>query len=380
MRRQYSAPPQRQLTVLPGGGRPSSHLKQAAVYYIILALAAVLMLLAGYHWLGTQLLARRLQIIAASPGIMETTFEMAGVIIREELVIRSPCTGVILELHPDGARISAGTELATMLVISRDELTAILDTGGTGSANIWARAKAALQRWFNRKQDQAPGEEIIVVTGKIPPWFKEKIAVVSDKPGLLSHYLDGWESLNRENHLFPEQFASSGGEPVIPAAGLFVEEGRPLFKVVNNWQWYFNVVMPLDPGRTVAAQKKVIITFSFAPDNPVEGLLEESRIESAAGDVRLSYRLVQQIPGFERARWTEARLSFQRREGVIVPYSALVERENETGVFINSGGTVRFFPVTVIRRQDDRVMVEGIDAFSMVITRPHLVREGQRLD
>jgi len=231
--------------------------------------------------------------------------------------------------------------------------------------------------WFAQEQDQTPAEETIVVTGKIPPWFKEKVTVAGDKPGLLSYYLDGWETLDRGNYHLPEQF---NREPAISAAGLFVEEGQPLFKIVNNWQWYFNVVLPLDPGRTVAAQKKVTFTFAFAPVNPVEALLEESRIDSAAGEVRLSYRLDRQLPGFERARWSGARLSFQRQEGIVIPHSALVERENETGVFVNSGGTVRFVPVTVIRRQDGRVMVEGIEAFSMVITRPHLVREGQRLD
>ncbi len=57
-----------------------------------------------------------------------------------------------------------------------------------------------------------------------------------------------------------------------------------------------------------------------------------------------------------------------------------MDREGVFGVFLNRGGRVRFNEVTVIRIQDDEAMVEGLEPGSMVIARPALVEEGQRLN
>ena len=65
---------------------------------------------------------------------------------------------------------------------------------------------------------------------------------------------------------------------------------------------------------------------------------------------------------------------------MIIPAGALVDREGVFGVFLNRGGRVRFNEVTVIRIQDDEAMVEGLEPGSMVIARPALVEEGQRLN
>ena len=70
----------------------------------------------------------------------------------------------------------------------------------------------------------------------------------------------------------------------------------------------------------------------------------------------------------------------ERQEGVIIPAGALVEREGATGIYLNQGGKVKFKEVTVTRCMDERALVEGIEPGSMVIARPELVEEGQRLN
>ena len=289
-------------------------------------------------------------------------------------------SGVIVELFPAGERVAAGTELVTLLVISRDELLALLESGQPAPESLLKKIETALRGWFTEAEESAGDDETILVSGEIPPWYTEMVSVSNEEPGLLSYCLDGWEALGGFNYLSREQFVEAYREPLLSVEGLFVEKGQPLFKVIDNWHWYYSVVLPLNPGRTVAAQNTVTLEFTFAPGEPVDALLEECLIDASSGAVRLTYRIEEQVAGFDRVRWSEAVISFQREEGIIIPYAALLEQDSETGVFVNNGGTVAFIPVTVLKHRDGRVLVEGIAPFSMVITRPELVREGQRLD
>ncbi|NMD43631.1 MAG: hypothetical protein GYA86_10045, partial [Firmicutes bacterium] len=88
----------------------------------------------------------------------------------------------------------------------------------------------------------------------------------------------------------------------------------------------------------------------------------------------------QQFAGFEDLRWSAAEIVLERKEGILIPATALVEREGRSGVYLNRGGAVKFQEITVIGSRDDELMVEGLEPDSMVITRPGLVEEGRRLN
>lgn len=344
------------LTVIKGRARRGSAWKKRAVFYFLIVLAAVLIFQAGYHWLGSLFLSWRLQIITAEPGFLESYVETGGIITRQEVVVEAPFTGVLRELHQGGERVAAGTELAEIVIISRESVLSLQETG-----------------------DHRPGEPLIV-TGEIPPWFSETAAVHADAPGLLCYHIDGWETVKGFQYLSAEQF-EAGSYAVEPrVAGMFVEAGEPVLKIVNNWRWYFSVILPADPGRDVAASNTVTVEFAFAPGRRIRGVKEEHFYEPSAGEIRITYRFEEQLPGFERVRWSDATVIYQRDGGILLPPSALLERKGETGVYLNSGGLVTFQPVEVIARRAEQLLVEGIPPFSLVIGRPRLVREGQRLD
>lgn len=105
----------------------------------------------------------------------------------------------------------------------------------------------------------------------------------------------------------------------------------------------------------------------------------EAAVDPEEEAVRLTYRLGTQVQGFEEQRWAEAAISYQPQEGIIIPEQAITRKEEETGVLVNQGGVVFFNPVQVLRRRNGEALVEGLPAYSLVITRPELVREGQRL-
>lgn len=368
------------LKVLPGEGRRFAHFRQASVFYIILGLVALLVLQAGYHWMGPLILARRLQIVTAETGRMEQKLEVEGLLTRREQLLTAPCSGVIIELAPSGERAAAGTAAAVMVPLSADERQRLEEEAGSGKS-LWEKVKDYLSRFTGAASElSAESAETLLVNGTLPSWLSERVPLILPEAGLLLHRLDGWEEVGERAYLTAEQFADAPKSAFEPVEGLFVEEGQPLMKLIDNWQWYYNLLLPLAPGRNLAAQETALFEFAFAPERPVTAELIAAEVDSNKEEVRLTYCIKKQFPGFENLRWSAASLVLEREEGVIIPAAALVERADQSGVFLNRGGMVIFEEVTVLNSQDGELMVEGLEPDSMVITRPGLVEEGQRLN
>jgi len=388
-----------QFTVLPGEGRRFSftRLKHALVYYVLLLLALVVIVQLGYHWLGEQFLAWRLQIVEAEKGVLEHETEAAGLITRREKIVRAPFPGMVLQLASPGERISTGTELAVFGVLPREKVEEFKESGDEEADDLWKQFAHHWQSFFDREKEEdggpagdpegeereqfpgngerGPEDEVVESTA-----FEEIITLYSEQSGLLSYYIDGWERYNEPLHMTEVAYLENMPEGKFTEEGELVDAGGPLLKIVNNWEWFFNIVLPLYPGRELTEYNRVDIEFKFAPGEKILADLYYFQIDEVSQEVHLTYRIDRQVRGFEQVRWTDASLLYRRQEGIIIPAEAVIKKDGLTGVYLNKGGRVVFEPVTVIERREEKVLVEGLDRYSLVISRPDLVEEGQRLN
>lgn len=386
------------LKVLSGEGKRFSfqNLKQAVVFYVLLLLALVIIVQLGYHWLGDQYLAWRLQITEAELGYIQQDTHVRGLITRSEEVITAPNDGMVLAMAPSGKRIAAGKELVTFGVLTPDEMD---NLRGSDEQEPDEDLREQLFNYWQvlfqaENEADQPGEEIDELTEEIEltegiiegeaeqedlpvrESFTDIMVLYTETAGFVSHYVDGWE--HYEGPLYLEA-AEPAGHNI--SEGDLVEAGEPLIKIVDNWDWYYSIKMPLHPGRTIAELSSVEFVFDFAPGEMVTARREHYEIDEDEQEVRITYIIDKQLPGFDQVRYAEASLLYLRDHGIIIPVDALYEsEEGKLGVYINQGGRVVFQAVTVVRQQDDQVMVEGLAQYSLVITRPDLVEEGQRLN
>jgi len=399
--------------VLPGEGKRFSFsvFKQAAVFYILLLLVLVVLAQLGYHWLGEQFLVWRLQVVEAETGIMRQEILVEGVVTRSETVITAPANAVVLSLAPDGERIAKGEELARLGIISASDMRAIREAEDDETReqlleqlqDYWDSLFTG-QADSDQTADPEPGEDeenaaIDPALLSRPDLYQDVAVIYSENPGFISYYTDGLESESGPFYdYFEDEAISDDGEPEdeaaeeepqdnseperdggnITAEGSLVEAGQPLVKVVDNWQWYYSTVLPLHPGRTLTLYDKVSLDFDFAAGQSVQGVLYHSEIDEESHQVRLTYVINRQLDHFERARFTGAALLYRQQQGIIVPEGAVFEKEGTTGLYVNQGGRIVFKPVEVIEKQEELLMIEGLEPFSLVISRPDLVEEGQR--
>lgn len=374
--RRGAAAPREHLQVLPGKGRRFAHFRQAATFYIILGLVALLVIQAAYHWLSPHILSWRLQIKTVTMGVLEESVAVEGLVTRQELLLTAPASGVIIELAPPGERIPAGDAAAVIAPLSEEERLK-LEKEAEAALNFWQKAKRFFPELLGGPES---GEQTLLVTGEPPPWLTEVVSLDVPEAGLLLHKLDGWEGLEGSAYLSAEEYELDSRGSFEAKEGLWVEKGQPLVKLVDNWQWCYNLLLPLNPGRTLAAREEILVRFDFAPESPLSASLISAEIDSEKEEVRLTYHMGEQLSGFEDLRWMGAELVLESSEGVVVPEAAVIEHQGEPGVYVNLGGAVKFRPVDILGSLGEELVVEGIEPDSMVITRPVLVKEDLRLN
>jgi len=378
------------LKVLPGEGRKFSIklFGQAFIFYLFLLLILLLLIQLGYHWLGEQFLAWRLQIVAAERGYMRQEKVVGGLITRREKVTTSPAGGEIVSLTSGSERIKAGTDIMVIRIIPLHENESTVDgeQENYNRSNIWDTIVSQWQHISGSDLSDTENQTLTEIRETESEQPSDKlddryyITLISDVSGFLSYHIDGWEHYQGPLYYEAESFPGPLLEEHEIKAGTIVRYGEPLYKIVDNWHWFYSIVLSVHPGQTLAGFDTVTIEFDFAPGTEVKAYLEQSEFDEDKQQVKLCYRVERQLPGFDRARWTGATLLFSQYYGTIIPGEAIFSKNGTKGVYLNQGGRVVFYPVIIKQQSGDKVMVEGISINSMVITRPDLVEEGQRLN
>ncbi len=321
---------------------------------------------------------------------MQQEVTVAGLVTRSEKVTEAPTSGMVLRLASPGERVPVGTELAVFGAIGPGDMLRLQGTEQEEPDHVLFdqfRDDGHRLLQDNNIGNMEPVDDLEERHGSdmgfLEPRlinFRELMIINSEKAGLVSHYIDGMEIYNGALFLTEEEYNQKRGEGSFTVEGDLLRKGEPLIKIVDNWYWRYNVIVPLHPGMILTGMREVVLAFDFAPEGTVEARLENFEVDQDMQEVRLTYFIERQVSGFEQVRWAEALLFYGRQQGIIIPAEALLEKDYTEGVYLNRGGRVTFNPVTVIEQQEDQVMISGLEPYSLVISRPELVEEGQRLN
>jgi putative membrane fusion protein len=317
---------QRPLTVIPGKGKKKRR-RENIGYILLLLAAAALVLQAAYSFARDALAGMLVRTVISEDTVLEQLIVAGGVIVREETVIAAPVTGTVRWVAEPGERLSVGSRAAVI-------------TAENGmQRNIYVPASGVMV------------PELDGLEGLLHPKALESI------------------DLKEIRRMRQKILATAEGEEV--------RQGTILLKVVNNYIWYFVSDIPVDELELLADRKTVPLRFDFAPD--VEVSATWSELERDERLARVVFEIREEVAGCFTRRLAEAEVVARRTRGLILPETALLERGEDTGVYILDKAVVRFRPVEVLDYDGDTVVVSGVPHGFTVITNPRLVKEGQRL-
>ncbi len=371
--------------VVKGRGRKKLRKIENLLYLLAFLVVVLLLLQIGYHWISSWIYSCQIEMERAEPGKLRSHYQGKGIITRNEKVIESSEEGIFVKKVPAGERVARGEKVGYLLynldVWLEDSRK---DSGDDQQLWVWL----ALQDLFGEAQGSGGEEEDAILRYRYQNFFP-RVKFYAASPGVISYQVDGMESYAPHNLPYEilssqQQEEETGKEESQSGErtdNFFrVEKNEPVFKIVDNWEWYFSISLGLEEGRELAEPETVKILFPFAQERELTGEKWEKKVDSQNEQVIVTYRLEEEVPNFQKVRKAEATIYFQKYQGLIIPAAALEEKEGEKGVYINQGGVIDYREVEVVHIQGKKAVIEGIDPYSIVVTTPGLVEEGQRLE
>lgn len=280
---------------------------------LLAILAAIALLTAGFfvvfHRGGPQ-------ITVTNYGRLADDFTGRGLLIKSEQVFYAPFEGKVTLRAQDGVRCPNGRAVITIESVDKD--------GETQKKTFYSR-----------------------------------------KSGLLSFTVDGLE-----NTLKPDIIANLNhnyhdfrGKNISVKDGDVVNAGRPLFKIVNNFNLYMMVETPAERISRYHVEDKLWVTF--------DNMTVVGYVKKIYGNMNLLVILLERFPDdLVNQRWVDVTVMTDAFHGVILPRQCVTEKDGRVGVYRYIESAIVFWPVKVEGGTANQVVVDDIERGVEVLTDP----------
>ncbi len=202
--------------------------------------------------------------------------------------------------------------------------------------------------------------------------------IISPFSGIVSYYMDGLEDFYQPSliHFLSSQQLKVLNEEIKKISfGEKVGRGSPIFKIVDNYTWYFTVPVTPSQGEILQGARRLFLRFDFI--SPHDTRVEVYHLEQEEDKTLVTFKVNEQLDNFYLHRQAGAEVIYAHFRGITVPEEALVEQGEEIGVYTIEKAVVRFRPVEIKRELEGELVVEGLPAGRVIIQNPRFFRQGQ---
>lgn len=296
---------------------------------LVLSVITVYIALVAYGFIKEIVVARLVNVEQVQSGVLQSSFTAEGILVRTEETVSSPRNGTIRRIAAEGERVRVGQVVAQVAVASLDS------SNGETRYNI-----------------KAP------------------------KAGIVSYRIDGLESVYSYENLKEldlikvEKLIAEYSE--IKSDGV-VEEGKPVFRIINNLDPVYIIATPQNGQKLPEKQDSFQIT-SGSGDKLFKATLAEKNFFGKPNQILL--RVANYDNGLMVLRKIKFDVVTERHEGHIIPISAIVKKEEKEGIYTIYKERVKWKPVEVEGKSEDKAVISGITPDTQVILSPEYVEEG----
>ena len=299
---------------------------------------APLMVAAVIVWLlldlsGNFLVAKTAGVEALSRREVSSAVALDGILIKEEALVRSPADGQIQFVPLDGQRLELGAP-AARVVVAADDAGEIIQGIAAPEAGVFCT--------------HIDGAEGLLAPDKLDVLDLAKIERIGEK----------------KNQIL---------------AGARVGKGQPVFKIIDNLSpvYYYCTISSGELASELSARRKMEGIWENRPLTVrVHRLIDK-------GDRWEAFLLLSDYPdAILHYRKARIRLTTKKLEGLLVPRSAVVERESSPGVYLVVKKKARWTPVQIDGELDGKVAITGPDLKEgdRYVSTPRFVRDGRRVE
>ena len=199
--------------------------------------------------------------------------------------------------------------------------------------------------------------------------------------GIVSYYVDGFENkMNTENALYYRKSDFEGvTQDKVVALGSSATEGYPVFKLVDNTDWYLIAYVPKDKVDNYVVGRSVDVIFTKSSDTSIEETADEEDEEidesETYGSVEMKIVAVEEegdssrrglesnrfFSGLGELRTAQCRIISSSVRGLKVENESIVEEDGRPGVYVKrKTGKYIFVPINILGSTDKTTVVSDM--------------------
>lgn len=204
----------------------------------------------------------------------------------------------------------------------------------------------------------------------------------SQQSGVVSYRIDGFEEIysfnNKENYKYSD-FKEVSNKYKLNGDGMDVEYGEPVFKIVDNLEWYMFIRIDNIEDISDYEVGDWILISSDKDKEGIKGQIENINKEGKNGTILCKF-----TTGFDNYydnRLIDIDLIKYKHEGFKLPSKCIVKKGGVEGVYTKDiSGIIKFKPVEILEEDEkfvyissgdnsNRIKIKGSDKLTKTITK-----------
>lgn len=337
-------------------------------------------------------------------GNVASYFETQGMVVRNEKVVYSSKNGYIIKKLQENKRVPKGYKVVQMsnkesvgdLSYQLDAINEKIDiaenkqANGNGFTDDINKIDNDIKGLLSEiKKDARMGTFNITQRdiNKLSSMLEKKNAIASDNPfvkdnvtkmenekkdieelirnsytytkspeaGIVSFYIDGYENINGDNISNYDVFNEKPQDNSSKDEGDFVNAGDPLFKIVDNYQWYIYIKVPSKEPALKNGENVKLNIHEKSLDARVVKLIKQNDGHCAL------LGLNQQYDGFVKDRFVKLKVVKNSDEGMMLPYKSIINANGKRYVYKYASNGIKKIEVKVLATDGDKAVVDSVD-------------------
>lgn len=341
-------------------------------------------------------------------GTIEKLVKTKGIIVRDEKVYKSQIAGGIERYVDEGQRVGAGIKISSIVQSLQDDgLEKRIESidnkieklkEGNISKKLFKRdiskntndisgiveeiRESTINEEYDKlselksilavksdKQMKLTGEKGIVKE-TINRLSKEKENLLkklndtqdiyySQIPGVISYKIDGLENIYTPQGILditPDKFNYIEGDAIDNSTIETVKYGHPIYKIINNYEWYLMVKIDNKYEKDIETKKSFLISFG-TEKKPIKGKVV--KVNNEKNHMVVIFKFNEEFSDYYDKRYMDVTIILNRSQGLKVPNSAIDHRNGSKGVYTkNVSNLIKFRPIEIVAEDDKYAIVK----------------------
>jgi len=318
-------------------------------------------------------------ISIVEPISWERTIDFESYSFQQEVVADSEFAGTLIPLVEEGQRVSKGIEIArldyTYTVVSNEAVSTdtTVMVPETTEVSDYKRFFSPMAGIISFNVD---GLEIITTK---KDYDSLSIDLLESKLKELG-YIDDSPEKSGLSSLFNKDKDDSSNSRDTEAHTKTVSVGEGLFKLTDNLS---NCYLYLRAVTDIEIPVEIDDTINLRmqrDDSYISGKAKVIEVKKTENGYGFLVNLTSGLETLRHSRANQLQLVIDTQDVMTTDPKAYVEKEGEPGVYVYSQKTVIWTPIELLEKTEDRIVFTGVEEGTTVITRPVIVRDGQKLN